>query len=138
MITGNIVECLRLLATAPESALVFLHNTQAFINDTIPAQAIWNLRDQWKAQGNTLIMLCTPGTTPPPQLKDDIITLQSSLPQADELKAIADSLTEDAKLSTLEGESARSNKRHNARQNQKQQLDPAKNCRRYTRHQKHA
>jgi hypothetical protein len=96
MITGNVVECLRLLQQAPEGSLVFMHNAQAWLADAIPAQACWNLRDAWKANGCTLVMLALPGTKPHPALKDDIITVDAALPTPEELAAIRDSILDDA------------------------------------------
>lgn len=100
-ITGNVVEALRTLANTPEKTFCFMQNAQAWLQDSIPAQAVWNLRDSWKAAGSTLVMLATQGTKPPASLKDDVISIDAALPDINTLEAIVGSLTADAGIKDL-------------------------------------
>jgi len=50
-------------------------------------QAIWNLRDRFKADFRTLVMLC-PAITLPPELAQDVLALDEALPDEEELARI--------------------------------------------------
>ena len=54
-----------LLGQLGEDAVLVFANAQRFWNDPQVAQAIWNLRDVFKANGRTLTLLTTPGAVLP-------------------------------------------------------------------------
>src|ERR1700677_2871790 len=61
----------------PKNSLFFIFNGHRFIGvqDTSEAavgQALWNLRDEYKSQTSTAIILC-PGIQLPPELKEDFL-----------------------------------------------------------------
>lgn len=102
--TGNPVECLTLIAQkAPKGSLIYLHNTHRIFGEPSPTQslpftqALWNLRDKFKGEGSTLILLC-PAMTLPAELKNDVVIVSEPLPDVDELGRIVDSIQADAKL----------------------------------------
>jgi len=71
-----------------EDAALFFSNAHRFFSDPVVVQAIWNLRDAFKANGRTLIMLTTPGATLPPELVQDVLVLDEPLPSAVDLQCI--------------------------------------------------
>lgn len=93
MTTGNPVEALqRLLEFAPDNTVCFFHNAQLYIEGQDESrkpviQAIWNLRDPFKASRRTLIMMA-PDAKLPPELVNDVITVDASLPTKDDLEKI--------------------------------------------------
>ena len=89
MATINPVEALTLAAKLPEDAILFMANAQNFLGkgDGSPTQAVWNLRDAYKATGRTLILL-TPGMRLPPEVEQDIMILVEPLPTPEDLEQI--------------------------------------------------
>jgi hypothetical protein len=61
-------------------------------------QGIWNLRDQMKAKGATLVLLTTAGALVPTELAQDMLVLDEPLPTAEELNKIVDQVFTDAKV----------------------------------------
>jgi hypothetical protein len=61
-------------------------------------QGIWNLRDQFKAKGATLVMLTTSGGTVPAELSQDVLVLDEPLPTAEDLGKIVDQIFTDSKV----------------------------------------
>jgi hypothetical protein len=102
--SGNPAECLSLLAKAPPaSGVVFMLGAMREIADSAqvnPAvvQGIWNLRDIFKSQGATLVLL-SPGFTLPAEVARDVVSLNEPLPDLAELGKILDSITTDAEIS---------------------------------------
>jgi len=100
--TGNPAECLSKLANTPEQGvIVFWHNAHRFINNEAVAQGLWNLRDIFKANGSTIVMLA-PSLTLPSELKQDVVIISEALPDETALSAIVDSICNDAKVSKVE------------------------------------
>jgi hypothetical protein len=60
-------------------------------------QAIWNLRDELKRDGRTVIML-GPAFRLPPELQQDVLVLDEALPDGDQLRAIVTAQFEAAQL----------------------------------------
>lgn len=57
-------------------------------------QAVWNLRDMYKANGNILLLMSSPGTTLPSELANDVLVLDEPLPTPAELaKTVRDTFT---------------------------------------------
>lgn len=70
-------------------ALIFTHNLHLFwAKDPNVIQGIWNLRDVFKAQGHTLVMLVPDGAPIPAEIRDDVTVLDDPRPDADELREI--------------------------------------------------
>lgn len=85
--TQHPVEALALAARLPDRSVLFLHNAHRYVDQPAVAQAIWNLRDLFKANKRTLVLLC-PGMTLPAELAQDVLTLEEALPGPTELAAI--------------------------------------------------
>jgi len=91
IITGNPIEALRRAASLmPMNGILFFHNAH-FFAETTPTdthkpviQAIWNLRDKWKAGAKTLVMLA-PSIQIPPELRNDTVVIEEALPAEEEL-----------------------------------------------------
>lgn len=72
-----------------QDILAFVHNPQlAWSSDSKIIQAIWNLRDGFKANGNMLVLLIGAGDLLPTELQQDILILDEPLPTRDELAKI--------------------------------------------------
>lgn len=98
--TMNPVACLQLLAdyyikaeaartpAAPRIVCFYL-NAQRYMGVVDVMQAMWNLRDVWKAHGSTLVLL-SPTFTLPAELAHDVVVVTESLPTAAEIEHIVD------------------------------------------------
>ncbi len=75
------------LATArkleKEDAVLFVSNAHRFWDQPDVVQAIWNLRDSFKAGGQSLALIATPGAVLPIELQGDVMVLDEPLPPAD-------------------------------------------------------
>lgn len=87
VMTQNPVEALSVSTRLPERTMVFVHNAHRYVEQPAVAQAIWNLRDLFKSNKRTLILLC-PGMTLPAELAQDVLTLVEDLPGTSELESI--------------------------------------------------
>lgn len=75
-------------------------------NDSLAAlvtQAIWNLRDEFKANQRTLIILC-PDCDLPAEIVQDVMILDEELPSEDALRGIIRELHEAAELTAPDSE----------------------------------
>lgn len=93
---ANPAECLTLAADLPKRAILFMHNAHMFIDNEAVRQAICNLRDYFKADGRTLILLA-PQMTLPPELVQDILLIDEPLPTEEQVRAIIVTELENAK-----------------------------------------
>lgn len=84
--TTNPVAALVVATQLYEKSILFMYNIQRFI-DPQSIQAIWNLRDLFKDNFRTLVMLC-PQMTLPPELAQDTLMLDEPLPTIAELEKI--------------------------------------------------
>lgn len=106
--SGNPVECLALLAKTPAKRALFfmcgaareMEDGQGFNPGMI--QALWNLRDPFKASGSTIVLL-SPSFRMPPELSRDVVIVTEPLPNREELGRITDSICRDADLPKPEG-----------------------------------
>ena len=87
MTTGNPVEALTAAQKLPPSTALFMLNAQRYLDNEAVIQAIWNLRDRFKADFRTLVMLC-PAIALPPELAQDVLALDEALPDEEELGRI--------------------------------------------------
>ena len=72
----------------PEDAILITSNFHRFWSDPSVVQGIWNLRDQFKADGRTLLMLVSPGTRLPDELAHDVLVVEQPLPGQSELEEV--------------------------------------------------
>lgn len=85
--TINLVLTLDLLKGLPEGSVVFLINAHRQIQEPAVMQSLWNLRDHFKAAGQTVVILC-PSVTLPAELSHDVVTINDPLPNPAQLKTI--------------------------------------------------
>lgn len=78
---------LRLAVRLPENTILFFHNAHRFIDNVVITQLIWNLRDLFKEDKRTLVLLGVMAHIPA-ELKNDVIRLDEPLPDDAELNAI--------------------------------------------------
>lgn len=103
--TTNPAEVLSKLADASLKAedatqnkvLVFFLGAHRLITNEGVAQALWNLRDAFKARGSTLVMLA-PSIRLPEELTHDIVVVTEPLPDTAEIEGIVDSIAKAADL----------------------------------------
>lgn len=89
MITTDLPTALGTLEFAKEDVIAFIHNPQlVWDTDKKVIQGIWNLRDNYKANGNMLITLTGVGDELPAVLQSDVLTLEEPLPTRTELAKI--------------------------------------------------
>lgn len=87
MTTVNLTETLGLLNGAPERTVAFILQAHRYINNEAVAQGLWNLRDAFKADQRTLVLLA-PQITLPVELQQDVLVLDEELPDPAELAGI--------------------------------------------------
>lgn len=80
-----------------EGAIVLVHGAQELFRDPVAVQGIWNLRDQFKRNRRTLILL-GPTLKYPASLTGDIITLDEPLPTRALLRPLVEQQYQNAKL----------------------------------------
>jgi hypothetical protein len=71
----------------PANTILFIHNAHRFLHDTAVMQAVWHLRDHFKNDGKTLVLLA-PHLKLPVELIHDVIVLDDPLPNRDQLRSI--------------------------------------------------
>ena len=76
------------LRTVAASSIVFVANAHRIWQDIATVQAIWNLRDAFKSNGRTLVLLVTPEAKAPRELDSDVIVIDDPLPDAEALAEI--------------------------------------------------
>jgi hypothetical protein len=87
--TVDLVICLAALEEANEDVIAFVHNPHLlWETDKRVIQAMWNLRDLYKARGNMLVSLIGIGVELPAELAQDVLVLEEPLPTRTELAKI--------------------------------------------------
>src|SRR5262245_52432931 len=83
------VEALILAKKLPAKTILFTQNMQRFLLPDNPAvaQAVWNLRDKFKSNSRTLVML-GPTFVFPEEVAQDILRIDEALPNEGELRTI--------------------------------------------------
>jgi hypothetical protein len=89
--TINIVNTLEAAGGLPDNSLLIIQNAQWQWDKAPTVQAAWNLRDPFKGNFRTLIMLTDMGATIPAGLRD-ALPLTEELPTLEELGEIVDEL----------------------------------------------
>ncbi len=87
---------LKLAEAFPERTAVFLLGADRLldlpgIDGLTVCQAAWNLRDLFKQDGRTLVLV-SPGLALPAMLKDDVVTIDDPLPDEKHLREIVEGL----------------------------------------------
>lgn len=95
------VQFLGSLLKVPEGTVVIMHNAHRFLHDIAVVQAIWNLRDSFKANAQMLIMLGA-GFRLPVELQNDVIQLVEPLPSQVRLSSVVRELTEGSEIDLTE------------------------------------
>jgi hypothetical protein len=99
--SGNPFEMLSLLTKfRPQGAVIFIHSAHDLLAQGPLCQAIWNLRDIFKASQSILVLM-TPGYKVPELLKYDVVTYTETPPDESEIEATLDSVCGDAGLTCV-------------------------------------
>ena len=91
---GNPVELMAAAVKFPKNSLIFMHNIQLFWSEQNGAviQAIWNLRDVFKLDGRTLVMLSDGGARLPKEIEHDVLKMDEPLPDVESLSSMVKNL----------------------------------------------
>ena len=81
----------------PKQGVLFLLNAHRFLDSPGVMQALWNLRDAYKADGRTVVLLCA-DVKLPQELTHDVLVLREALPNEDTLSRIVCRLHEEGGL----------------------------------------
>ena len=77
--------------------ILFVLNPHLFWNDDpLVIQGIWNCRDSYKANGMMLVLMTPLGTLLPPDLNNDVLSLEEALPTRAEIRKIISEMYEQA------------------------------------------
>jgi hypothetical protein len=101
------IEVLTQFYRAADDTILFLSNAHRFWNDPAVVQGIWNMRDVFKAHGAMLVLLTIPAALLPPELVQDVLTLDEPLPGLQDLERIVFELYRSANLGTPDSETAK-------------------------------
>jgi len=81
-----------------EHAFAFILNGHKHWTDADRLQAIWNLRDEWKAKGSMLVILCESAATLPAELRADVLVMNEDSPDEERIDHIVEEVSKAAKL----------------------------------------
>jgi ATPase family protein associated with various cellular activities (AAA) len=95
--TTDPLSAINVCAKFAQRTLIFAHQLPAFLGDPGVRQAVANLRDAYKADHRTLVMLCA-DVTLPAELAHDVLIMDEQLPNAAALAAIIQECHEGAEL----------------------------------------
>jgi len=90
-LTASLKETLRVCNFLAEDCIIFVSNAHMQLDgpDRVEIiQAIWNLRDYFKAKGCMLLLMTSNGAIMPVELASDVLTLDEPLPTKAELAVI--------------------------------------------------
>jgi len=79
-------------------AVLFFLNPQRVWEQVDVLQGVWNLRDFFKANGQMLVLISTPGASLPAELQSDVMVIDEPLPSAEELASLVRETFEAAEL----------------------------------------
>lgn len=85
--TVDSVVALRVIGKLPQDGAAILHNAQRILDHAPVVQAIANLRDRFKQNRRTLILLA-PALRLPAELRHDVLVIDDPLPDQSALQAI--------------------------------------------------
>jgi hypothetical protein len=76
-------DALAVMQKITRDAVLFFLNPQRVWEQIDVLQGIWNLRDVFKANGQMLVLISTPGASLPPELQSDVMVIDEPLPSAE-------------------------------------------------------
>jgi hypothetical protein len=79
----------------PDDGMLIMHNAQRYMDEAPVMQAIWNTRDEFKANGRLLLLFATTGTKLPAELRHDVIHFDEPLPDQQQLEEIVGTILDD-------------------------------------------
>ena len=83
----NLVEALMMVTKFPKKTLLFMLNAHRYFNEPGVIQGIMNLREVFKEDQRTLVLL-GPVIQLPPELQQDVMTFDEALPTPEAIRAI--------------------------------------------------
>lgn len=83
----NPVQMLASSVKMPKKSILFFFTAERFFQEPSIVQAIWNLRDKFKAETQTLVMLASSFKLPA-SLSNDVLVLDEPLPTTEQLEEI--------------------------------------------------
>lgn len=95
--TLNLVNALEAMEKMPPASAVFVMNGHRFLDHIGVVQGVWNLRDLFKRDKRTLVLL-GPIFRMPLELANDVVMLDEPLPTRAELASVVDQQHKNAKL----------------------------------------
>lgn len=101
--TQNPGEALGLALKLPERAILFAYNFHRVINNEVVSQAVWNVREVFKMDGRTLVLL-GPDMPLPAELAQDAFMIDDPLPTERELEAVVNEQCDAAGLAKPDAE----------------------------------
>jgi hypothetical protein len=84
IMTINPTEMLGLTLKLPERSIVFLYNAHRIVSNETVSQGIWNVREQFKQNGRTLVLL-GPDMPLPSEIGTDALVIDEALPDRQQL-----------------------------------------------------
>lgn len=81
------IAALQFAEKLPQRGILFMHLANRFASDPGFVQATWNLRDKFKSDGRTLVLLAKQMPVPA-ELSDDLLVLDEPLPNEEQLSEI--------------------------------------------------
>lgn len=84
---GNPAELFRLAVGVPTGTVLFVHMAHRWVTNPQVLQALWNLRDEFKRDRRTVVLL-GPGMNLPPELSGDVVVMDDPLPGPAALEVI--------------------------------------------------
>ena len=101
------IELLTQFYRAADDTILFLSNAHRFWHEPAVVQGIWNTRDVFKAHGAMLVLLSVPGALLPPELVQDVLTMDEPLPGPQDLERIVFELYRSAGFGAPDSETAK-------------------------------
>lgn len=89
---------LQLASNCTSDAIVFMSNFHLQFATEDVLQAVWNLRDKFKSDGNMLVLMMSPGSVLPSEIANDTLVIDEPLPTSEQLQKIVSQTFKDAKL----------------------------------------
>lgn len=95
--TVNFTEALLAAASFPANVVVFCYGAHRHLGDASAVQAVWNLRDTFKLNRRTLVLL-GPSFSWPAEIASDVVILDAPKPTRADLAVILDQQHKNAQL----------------------------------------
>ena len=102
---GNPQELFKLAADLPPQTVLFVHMAHRWVTSPPVIQALWNLRDEFKKNRRTVVLL-GPGMDLPSELAGDVVVMDDPLPGPAALEVIIRSQYAAAELPADDGQVA--------------------------------